>query len=114
HKHNNLVIIRDDKALYDAYAGYWTDLQAQQQDLNYYRSFTGDTGTKAYFYPRASGDTILGVLDNVTCDSGTSIRVAMAFFTSGRSEVAERLVSKRQQGCGVSVVLDGAELSNPV
>ncbi|MGE3668387.1 MAG: phosphatidylserine/phosphatidylglycerophosphate/cardiolipin synthase family protein [Polyangiaceae bacterium] len=114
HKHNNLVIIRDDKALYDAYLSYWTDLQAQQQDLNYYRSFDGDTGTKAYFYPRASGDTILGVLDNVTCDAGTTIRVAMAFFTTGRSEIADKLVSKQQQGCAVTVVLDQENLSSGV
>ncbi|MCA9627954.1 MAG: hypothetical protein KC766_09820 [Myxococcales bacterium] len=114
HKHNNLVVIRNDKALYDAYLAYWTDLQAQQRDLDYYRSYSGDTGTKAYFYPRASGDTILGVLDNVTCEAGTSVRVAMAFFTSARSEIADKLVSKRQNGCEVQVVLDGESLSNPV
>ncbi len=114
HKHNNMVIIRDDKALYDAYLAYWTDLRAQKQDLDYYRSFTGDTGTKAYFYPRASGDTILGVLDNVTCDSGTSVRVAMAFFTSARSEIADKLVSKQHEGCAVQVVLDGDSLSSPI
>ncbi|MCB9584530.1 MAG: hypothetical protein H6718_03995 [Polyangiaceae bacterium] len=114
HKHNNMVIIRDDKALYDAYLSYWTDMQAQQQNLDYYRSFDGDTGTKAYFYPRASGDTILGVLDNVTCDAGTTIRVAMAFFTTARSEIADKLVSKRSQGCGVTVVLDGENLNTTI
>ena len=103
-KHNNMVVIRDDAALYAAYAAYWDDLHAQKQNLDYYHSVDGDTGTKVYFYPRASGDTILSILGNVECTPGT-IRVGMAFFTDARLEIAQKLAALRGAGCDVAVIL---------
>ncbi|MCB9568827.1 MAG: hypothetical protein H6710_16695 [Myxococcales bacterium] len=103
-KHNNMVVIRDDAALYAAYAEYWDDLHAQKTDLNYYTSANGDTDTKVYFYPRASGDTIVSVLGNVECTPGT-IRVAMAFFTDARVAIAAKLVELKEAGCDVAVIL---------
>lgn len=43
---------------------------AHTKNLNYYRSISGDHAI-AYFYPRAKGDTIVSVLDNVKCTSAS-------------------------------------------
>jgi phosphatidylserine/phosphatidylglycerophosphate/cardiolipin synthase-like enzyme len=105
HEHNNMIVIRDDAALYASYMGYWTDLQAQARNLDYYHYDDGDTGTRVYYFPRASGDTIVSVLGNVSCAGGTSVRVAMAFFTDGRLAVAEALGGLRDDGCTVQVII---------
>jgi cysteine-rich repeat protein len=104
-RHNNLVIIRGDRTLYDFYLSYWNDLSAGVRNMDYYRSITGDGGTKAYFFPRASGDTILSVIENIHCDAGATVRVAMAFFTDGRDEVATALANKHREGCDVQVII---------
>ncbi|HEX2686451.1 MAG TPA: phospholipase D-like domain-containing protein [Kofleriaceae bacterium] len=102
--HNNLVISRNDKDLYDGYVRYWKALQQHHENLNYYRSVTG-AHTIAYFFPRAQGDTIVSVLDKVKCTSASKIRVAMAFFTDSREQIAARLVQLRSRGCDVQVVM---------
>lgn len=102
--HNNLVISRNDKALYDGYVQTWNALKARKQNLDFYRSVSG-AHTIAYFYPRAEGDTILSVLNNVKCTSSSKIRVAMAFFTDGRTAIADKLVSLKKAGCDVRVVM---------
>ncbi len=105
-QYNNTVIIRNDAALHTAYRTYWDDLSADRRNLDYYWSAVGDTGTKAYFFPRASGDTVVSVIENADCAvAGTRIRVAMAFFTDGRLEVAEALAAAKRAGCAVSVLL---------
>jgi phosphatidylserine/phosphatidylglycerophosphate/cardiolipin synthase-like enzyme len=104
HLWNNLVIIRNDAGLYAGYLKYWGDLKAQTQNANYYTVVDGEGGTRAYFFPRASGDTVEGVLDNVDCP-GADLRLAMAIFTTGRTNVANKLVALKQAGCGVEAVL---------
>jgi hypothetical protein len=112
HLWNNLVVVRDDEALYAGYLEYWNDLHAQKPDPGYYRFFDGTTGTKAYFFPREAGDTVEGVLDNATCP-GTSIRLAMAIFTNGRTNIANKLVSMKKAGCSVEAVL-GTEAGSEI
>jgi phosphatidylserine/phosphatidylglycerophosphate/cardiolipin synthase-like enzyme len=102
--HNNLVISRNDKALYDGYVQVWNALKARKQNLDFYRSVKG-AHTIGYFYPRAEGDTILSVLDNVKCTSASKIRIAMAFFTDGRKPIADKLVGLERAGCDVQVVM---------
>lgn len=102
--HNNLIVSRNDKALYDGYVKTWNALKARKQNLDFYRSISG-AHTIAYFYPRAEGDTILSVLGNVKCASTSKIRVAMAFFTDGRTAIADKLVSLKKAGCDVQVVM---------
>ncbi len=102
---NNTIIIRGDGALYSAYADYWYDLQGQQQDLNYYRSFVGEKKTKVYFFPRESGDTIVNILNNITCDEDSYIHVGMAYFSNPRVAVAEGLAQRHSEGCSVSVLV---------
>jgi phosphatidylserine/phosphatidylglycerophosphate/cardiolipin synthase-like enzyme len=100
--HNNLVISRNDPALYSAYFSYFADLKAHKENLDYYRSEAGDH-TIAYFFPRAEGDTIVNVLDRVKCTNNSKVRVTMAFFTSGRTSIADKLVSLKHAGCDVAV-----------
>ncbi len=104
-KHNNAVVIRGDAALYAAYRQYWLDLRRDRFDLNYYWTALGDSGVKAYFFPRASGDTAVSIVNNVHCDPGASIHVAMAFFEDPRLAVADALGGKREQGCEVRVII---------
>ena len=113
---NNAIIIRGDHPLYDAYFDYWLDLGSQQQDLNYYRSFLGDREypTKVYFFPRASGDTIVNILNNITCDGDSHIHVAMAYFTNPRLAIANTLVERFQEGCNVSVLVRASSVSTSI
>ncbi len=112
-KHNNLVVIRGDEALYDAYSNYWNDLRAANRNDDYYRIRDGAEGTRAYFFPRAAGDTIVSVLDNVDCTGGGTIRVGMALFSDERITIARRLDSLARAGCDVRVVLGEGRDSGP-
>ena len=104
--HNNLVIVRGDSTFYQGYLQYWTDQKADLQNLDYYKTIDGDLAVRAYFFPRAQGDTILSVLDNVVCSSGNKkLRLAMSLFTDSRVEVAQKLAQKKQQGCSVVALL---------
>ena len=104
HLHNNLVISRGDADLYAGYVHYFDDLQKRKENLNYYRSEQGDH-TIAYHYPRASGDTIVSILDNVRCSNKThhTVYVTMAFFTQSRHAIADRLTQLQADGCDVRV-----------
>ena len=104
-QHNNLVIVRGDSTLYGGYQTYWADQAAQASNANYYWVIVGDLPVRTYFYPRASGDTILSVLDNVVCGGNAHLRVAMSLFTDARSSVAVRLGEKVAEGCTVEALL---------
>ncbi len=108
--HNNAVIIRGDAALFAGYEHTWNDLWADDEIRDYYRTDDGDLGTRVYFFPRVSGDTAVSILDNVQCDSTSRIRVAMAFFTNARIEVARALAARAREGCSVRVVAGNDEI----
>ena len=104
-EHNNAVIVKNDPALFQGYVSYFGDLRHQQENLSYYRTIQG-ARARTYVYPRAQGDTVVSVLDNVRCQKGQSkIRVAMAFFTEARGEIADRLVQLQGKGCDVGVAM---------
>ena len=76
-------VIRGDAALFGAYLQTFDALATDVLNLNAYRIADGDLATRAYFFPRGSGgDTVVSILNNVTCGAGARIRVAMAFFTA--------------------------------
>ncbi|HEY4220703.1 MAG TPA: phospholipase D-like domain-containing protein, partial [Myxococcota bacterium] len=105
-QHNNMIVSRGDHALYSGYLDYWNDLKAQHKNLNYYRTIVGDYRTRTYAFPRASGDTIISILNNVHCHAGAStLLVNMAFFADNRIDVAHKLVEKHNQGCSVKANL---------
>ena len=80
-------------------------MRGGQQNLDYYRTFDGDTGVKGYFFPRASGDLVLSVLDNVHCEDGNAeLHVAMAFFKNDRVDVANKLRAMRDAGCTIHMI----------
>lgn len=109
-EYNNAVTIRNDATLYQAYLDYWADLQADATNLDYYRSTKGELGTKVYFFPRSSGDTIVAILGNVRCEVGARVRVTMAYFTNARIEIARALRQMAIDGCDIGVATRTGEL----
>jgi hypothetical protein len=101
--HNNMVVARNDPALFAAYEGYFADLVDQKLDLNYDRTLDGDD-VRAFTFPRSGADKVASVLDNVQCTAGSKIRIAMAYF-SNRPEVAAKLTELQKAGCQVSMVV---------
>ncbi|MEZ4392423.1 MAG: phospholipase D-like domain-containing protein [Polyangiales bacterium] len=109
-RHNNAVIVRGDSRLFAAYERVF---EQQRRDIvrrGYYHTADGSFHTRAYFFPRDAGDTVVSVLNNVDCRSGGRVRVAMAFFTNARLAVAEALRRRRQEGCDVQVVVGDAHI----
>ena len=104
-EHNNLVIVRGDAALYAGYQTYWLDLLAQVKNPNYYWHVVGNLPVRTYFYPRASGDTIVSVLGNVVCAGNARLRVAMSLFSDARLAIAQLLAQKVAEGCSVKALL---------
>lgn len=105
HLHNNAVVVRGDSALFAAYERTFEQQRRDVVQENYYRASAGNFRTRAYFFPRAAGDTAVAAIDSVSCEGGGRIRVAMAFFTNARLEVARALARRRREGCGVEVVV---------
>ncbi|MEW5848580.1 MAG: phospholipase D-like domain-containing protein [Myxococcota bacterium] len=104
-EHNNLVVVRDDAALYSGYLDVWQDQQAQARNDDYYRVVVGDRPIRTYFYPRAQGDTVVSVLSNVSCGGGGRVLLAMSLFTNARVAIADRLAELKGQGCDVQALL---------
>jgi phosphatidylserine/phosphatidylglycerophosphate/cardiolipin synthase-like enzyme len=100
--HNNMVLVRDDAALFAGYEKYFEDLAAQKADANYARNVDGDVG-KAFMFPR-SQEKVVSVLDNVTCGGGGKIRVAMAYFVN-RPTVAKKFGALKKAGCDVKMIV---------
>ncbi|MEV6106183.1 phospholipase D-like domain-containing protein [Streptomyces sp. NPDC051940] len=119
---NNAVTIVD-SGLYAIYNTYWNDqlkYGTAASGLNtYYQTPESATGPyKTYFFPRqeqsgteynnnAATDTVKLILDNVSCASGTEIRMAANLFT--RDEVASKLVSMVNAGCKVYLAHDASD-----
>lgn len=108
---NNMVIIRNDAGLYDAYLAYWQDMSRRVQEPDYYRFADGDSGARVYFFPRdaargAGGekDTVVEILDEIDPRAGGEIHVAMAYFTGGRPAVAHKLVELQEEGMMVRAI----------
>jgi phosphatidylserine/phosphatidylglycerophosphate/cardiolipin synthase-like enzyme len=104
-EHNNLVVVRNDVPLHAGYLAVWEAQRLQHQNLNFYHVVVGTQPVRTYFFPRQDADTVVSVLGNVVCTGGGKIRVAMAFFTDGRVEVARKLAAKKAEGCDVRVLL---------
>lgn len=104
-QHNNAVIVKNDAKLHDAYLSYFRDLVARKLDLSYDRTLEGSLA-RTFVFPRSGADTIASILDNVRCKKGVSkIRIAMAFFTEERSEIADRLVALKRHDCDVRIAM---------
>ncbi|MFI1096935.1 phospholipase D-like domain-containing protein [Streptomyces sp. NPDC020917] len=124
---NNALVLVGNTAVYDAYSGYFGDLEARVANNDYYntgRTPVASGNAKIHFYPRhesssatspyndPTADTVETVLDHVACKGNsvvgtqdgthrTIIRVAMDIFS--RSYLAQKLVDLDAQGCYVEV-----------
>jgi len=112
-RRDDLVVVRDDDALFAAYAEYWNDLARQRRNNDYYRTADG-ASTRLFLYPRAATgqvtrdpatDTVYRLLhDNVECAGGTRVRLAMSFWTTGRDYLVDELRRLATAGCDVGIV----------
>ena len=108
-KYNNMIRVTGDAKLYAYYLAYWQRLHDKKWHgwtSNDDRHRKGSLGTKAYVFPRKTGDPVAGVLGNVTaCRSGDAkIYVAESIFN--RSAVKHRLAYLHTKlGCNVKVVV---------
>lgn len=126
--YNNAVTIPS-QPLYAEYEKYFRDLlgastdalgtaayDAEGKPVNYGEAPRAAGGYTAYFSPRRESpgttpgtdpatDPVLDFLKPVTCTAGTTrIRVGMYAFT--RTQIADRLVQLRKEGCQVYVFLN--------
>jgi len=104
-RHNDALVIRGDSRLFATFERTFEDQRRDTVHSNYYRIQDGYFRTRAYFHPRATGDTVVSILNSVDCTGGGRIRAAMAFFTNARLEVARALAARQRAGCTVEVVI---------
>ncbi|MCW3839153.1 phospholipase D-like domain-containing protein [Micromonospora yasonensis] len=123
---NAALVLVGNTGIYNAYSGYFDDLQARVVNNNYYdtgRPAVTSGNAKVHFFPRQesngqpysdpSEDTIMTALNNVACFGNsvvgtqdgthrTIIRVNQAIFS--RTYVASKLWELDEAGCYVEVV----------
>lgn len=113
-RYNNMVVVRDDQQLFSAFTSYWEDLRRDETDMSYNRIEEGEAEVTAYFFPHDEGDPVHDALDDVDCEAGADVRLAVAFFTNGRDALAERLRQMDRDGCDVGVVLrESSDIDSP-
>lgn len=107
HRHyNDLLVIKDDEALYAAFLDDFADLARRRWSPAYYRRERAGSDVVVHFFPRLFGrDPIVQALDRVTCDDGAMIRVAHSRFDSLRGRIARRLQGLAASGCDVHVIV---------
>lgn len=104
---NNATTITGNEELYAAYGAYFGDLAAERRTDDYDHTITTTTRTgtvAASFFPRAEGDPITELLDDVSCGPRTVLRVGMSEWDAYRVAIAERLAELAGQGCEVAIV----------
>ncbi|WP_116022422.1 phospholipase D-like domain-containing protein [Thermomonospora umbrina] len=116
---NNSYTVVGNKGLYSAFVRNFTDMTNGANgyyDADYH--WTYGTNPKAYFWPRAWGgsDTVLTMLDLVTCSKTrrSRVRVAMFQWTDGRMAIARKLASMASKGCRVTVIYTRDQISPSV
>ncbi len=105
--YNDLLIIKNDAALFSGFMAYWQKLKSDNTVLK--KSFptisTADGSLKAHFFPRliSGSDPIENLLKRVNCRlSGSRIRAAQSAFTRG--DVAKQMRRLIDEGCAVDVI----------
>ncbi len=104
---NNATTVAGNEELYAAYGAYFDDLAAERRTDDYDHTVTTTTRTgtvAASFFPRAEGDPIIELLDDVSCGPRTVLRVGMSEWDAYRVAIAERLAELAGQGCEVAIV----------
>ncbi|MCW8381392.1 phospholipase D-like domain-containing protein [Streptomyces justiciae] len=113
----NLLISRDDDALFSAYVNYWRRLYANSWtydgvtwSTNSDRMIDGSNDlSKAYFYPQPGANRVADILGNVSdCTSGNDrVWMEASEFDSSAyaSEIAAQLRRLRGIGCDVKIIV---------
>lgn len=103
------------EGLYQAFRNYWWEMRnraASGMRLFPYTEYNDpNLQLTAFFFPkRRNGssfgdDTVIEMLDKITDPSKATIRVGMSDWVQSRVNVAEKLVTLREQGAQVEVVV---------
>ena len=101
-KHNNALVVKGDRALYEAYDDYWNRLSQDGKNGVQQRHVVGDCGAEAYFLPQP-GNVIDELLDTLSNPAGLSVRVVMAQWDD--KAIWRKLVEFSRGGADVQVVL---------
>jgi PLD-like domain len=112
--HNNLVIVRNDEALYEGYLAYWNDMKSQQRVADYGKRWSGESATLITFnrpdVPGDEEDPLVEALAALTCSAGGApdakglVRVAHSSFVASRMAAARQLERLKREGCTVEVL----------
>ena len=107
HRHyNDLLVVKNDRALFEAFREYFDDLTRRRLAPRYYRRSHGSSGIGVHFFPRLFGsDPVVKILRSVKCDDRSTIRVAHSRFESHRLGVARQLRKLADRGCDVHIIL---------
>ncbi len=107
--HNDLIVVRNDPLLFDAYNKYWADLKAQVRTDNYYRSEPITNG-RVHFLPRAraADDPLAVMLPNLDCnapggapDGKGLVRFGHNVAAVQRAMVIDKVTEYALSGCTV-------------
>lgn len=113
----NLLISRDDDALFSAYVNYWRRLYAgswtydgKTWDTNAERMIEGTyDSSKAYFYPQPGSSRVADILGNVTACGPGNDRIWMEASELDNSDYSRGIMAQlnrlRLIGCDVKIVI---------
>lgn len=117
-RHQNLLSVTGDQALYDNYVGFWNRMNVGSWTYDGVewkgedRAPLGDApGLKSYFFPRTEADPVRGTLELLECQDGADRVWASAslFHTDERLPVLKVLDDLESSGCDVRVIVALAE-----
>lgn len=108
-------IVLSDSALFNAYRETWWDIythaKATMEGYQYKEYSNDDASLKAYFFPKIKNgkyfapDPVVQLLQQITSPSTAQIRILMATWTNGRSEIVESLNTLLKNGAKVKLIL---------
>lgn len=117
---NNSYTTVGNEGLYNAYVKNFNDMSNSAATKKYTPKYywTYGSNPKAYYWPKGKGDndTILGILQGVTCSKTypSQVRVAMFQWSDKRIALAKQLSTMASNGCKVTVLYTKSEVSSGV
>lgn len=114
---NHLLVFRRHSGLHALHLAYWQDLARALRTPDYGRAPVFADDLALWFSPCRSAepgtgqeDPVVSALSDFVVGPGSSIHIAMAFWSDARPAIARRLVELRRAGALVNVILspDGA------
>ena len=102
----DLVVISENKQLYDKYLTHYKIMKSENPTLYNADLNISLKDIDVFFSPNTTNkqDIILNILNKVTCDKNSSIKMAMAYFQDRRADLAKKLNKLSAQGCKVEII----------